>query len=368
MFHSEYFFEPKSNIPKKDFWKALELSNEHRKEDLEAAKKFDEGISSIQKKYLNSLYKIIGSDRIEKYLNLHRDRINKIRRIYQDIPQLPENKKKINSIRKKIIKGSNRLINESGVNIDKINKLIKISHDKAATLFTQTIGKGEEGKEVEKGNNTDYFPPYDGWGWSYIWEKSDEPDDPRIRHWSDHTTGWIGTDSIVEVRGADNSDFSYVRYRVALTQWHRIPRDTPCIYVNADIDQSVGEIWGGTGDECGVSDVSFHQSIRFYARIISPYSTPHTYFSVSTPDAIGAGIEHRNTPGIIVDDWSIRHFPLTPTRYVELNGHFSEGDWIAIHFGIETYNYFWSNDVSILSLVDQRCWIPRIGIADAGWI
>lgn len=365
MHHSELFFEPNADLPKKDYWKALELSIDHRKEELEAAKQFNEGIIGLQKQYLDDLFKIIGGDRVKKYLQLHSERIDKIRRIYQSYPHTPENMEKITELRKKIIEGSNKVINESGVNADQVKELMKQSHDKAATLFTQTIGKGEEGKEVERVKNTDYFPPYSGWGWSYVWQRSDEPDMPTFARFLNHRTGEIGTYSYIQVIGADNSDLAYVRYRVALAQWHRISRDTPRIYVNADIDRVNTPYWGSTSDECGISGVSFRQRMCFYARIISPYSTPHTYFSVATPHTSGAGFDHRNLPRTLDDRWSSTHFPLRSTRNVEIGGPFSESDWICIHFGIETYNYFWSNDVTVTSGMDQHYMINRIGITEA---
>lgn len=361
MFQSESYIKPIKDVPDDVYWQALEASAMQRIEALKAAKAYNDAMQSVRKEYLDELYSIVGEDNLQQYLTLHKKRIEKMRSVTIECPPTVEGYKKIKDIRRRTVEQSIELINKSKVDVSNVKTLQETYRDKAFKVFSETIGKGEIVTKEPSDNlkNTDFEPPYSGWSWDYSWSwsKSGGLPNPSYQRYLDHTLGRVGSYSYTQVTDADNSDYVQVLYRTAVRQWYRVPKIGQ-VRVKVELESIDTPYWGSIEDECGWSEIDLVQQTRVYAQVTVPVGNPRIYLWHP------AAFENRDT-NESSHSWSWARGPagiLSSSGYNTLPGAFDSGTWVVVDVGIETWNYFLSNDCTVRSGITQKYLVRKIGI------
>ena len=198
-----------------------------------------------------------------------------------------------------------------------------------------------------------HSPPYPGYHWDYSWYRTDEPWTPSYTRYLDKDAGQLGSYSYVGVWGADDWDLSYVRYRTAFRFWYKMPA-AGMFELYFKMQSVHSNFYGDTDDEWGWSDVSVKQYSRPYVRVVSPtvgqrrFGNYLFYYYENDEDSY----------------WYNQVAPVMSTRwaYVLSEDAYAANKWLLVEAGLEDYNYFFSNDVTVDSTVKQKWFVPEIWI------
>jgi hypothetical protein len=201
-----------------------------------------------------------------------------------------------------------------------------------------------------------YGPPYPGWAWAYSWDKSDEPWYPTFARYLDSASGGLGTYTHIHVSGADDDDWSQVRYRTAMRFWYHLPV-AGMAEVWMDMQCIATPYSGWLEDEWGWSDSHCDQESLAYLRVIAPgpgafrRSTILDYRRTGT-DAHWSG--DAAAPGVF--RWA----------HIFSADAYAGGTWLLLEVGTEEWNHFWSNDVSIHSAMTMRWFLRHVYVRSTG--
>ncbi len=189
-------------------------------------------------------------------------------------------------------------------------------------------------------NNWDFYsPPYEGYFWSFEWDRSDEPDDPTLARYLDSNNGQIGSSINTRLNGADDNDFLNAQYATGFQIWHQVRSHGPleaylALRVN-DIEYSQK-----ASDEFGWS--SFIQA-QFTRVQLSILGTDENWEIKAKP--LYNHFEHDF--GIAINqEWlfpknDIHSFYLTSDKI------YSAGSWVLLNAVVDNYSWFEANDYSI---------------------
>lgn len=369
MYQSGAHLVERRDVPQDAYFRAYEAARTAEAHDIEQVKTFEAGLQHLRQTYRQQLHTMIGEGHLKRYLRLHRKRMQRVKTAQRSFRPSREGFQEQAKFYAGLIKGSTRLIHASGVDVRGVQPLARRLHAKAWELFEQTVGKAGDAPTTPTGPNQEYRPPFDGWGWSYSRSRSDEPDDPAFERYLNATTGEVGSRSTLRVSGADDADYGSVLYRTAIRQWYQVPVAAARLRVRINaVDWVENDYWGNYSDECGYCQHDCRQRVRFYAKVSSPFVSDSHYFMYAAGLG-GSGFDFRDHDRRDTfpetGSWALAHVPGVPTEFVDIGGPFDAGDWVLVDVGLETYNYFWSNDVSIHQGLNQRYLIQNIGITTA---
>ncbi len=185
-----------------------------------------------------------------------------------------------------------------------------------------------------------YEPPYDGWAWSYSWNRSDEPDDPSISHVVDPNTGQLGSSIRWRLDGADNDDEGTATYYTGLRQWHRTGDRTGRLEVDIGLRPSTARYWGRNKDEWGISHVVVHSFARVVLNVLGPdgnwdrQDDAALYMFFSTRSGFSW------SEAIVPSGARITYNVWTDTFY-------DPGTWVLVEVGLRNVSWFTADDVNI---------------------
>jgi hypothetical protein len=192
---------------------------------------------------------------------------------------------------------------------------------------------------------------------------------PVHERWLNEDTGEIGNRTVVDISDADDSDFSWIRYRTGVREWFLMP-SLGQVRVRMEwegIDNPYSgaieaEEWWGEN-----SEVDVRQNVKGYARVIAPVLGPRILKTVGPGWPMMWG-EYRDTNE---DDheWSRSRLDAGDIVSVEafvLPGVIEEGEWVLVEAGIWTKNYVWSNDCAVRSEQTQRVIVRELGLSSTG--
>ncbi len=365
MYQSEFYIKPTKEVPEDAYWKAMEASINLRMQDLKAAKAHDENLQILRKEYLDQLHSLIGQKNLSAYLTLNKKRIEDMRSARRQCPTTVEGHKELEAIRRQTVEKSMGAIKQLGIDVNKVKILQKTYKDKARALFLETIGKGEtvlDNPSHEVKNQT-FTPPYSGFAWTWFGSRSRGLPAPATDRWINVDTGEIGNYTSISVNGADDSDSSSITYRTALGQWFRMP-SIGQVRIRVGFEAIDTGYSGSIEHEWGWSEIDLIQDVRVYAQVTSPVASERIYTRFQNP----RGLRYHDTNE---DTHSWEHERFSPDDPIlDLNitipGAFDRDTLVLVVVGIETYNYFWSNDCTVRSNQTQRYLVREIGLSSTG--
>jgi hypothetical protein len=187
--------------------------------------------------------------------------------------------------------------------------------------------------------------PYEGYFWSYSWERSDEADDPVLARHLDHISGQTGSSISTRLSGADDDDFLRAEYYTAVNVWHTALATGPLEgYLAFAFRTSTYS--GQVSDEFGFSSATYSQWARARFRILSSQGLMDT--------------QESRVFNFISTDWgdgeSWSNYVALPNDvhwyYFKTATSFSQGSTLLIEAGIWNMTWFSSNDESITTADD----------------
>jgi hypothetical protein len=204
-------------------------------------------------------------------------------------------------------------------------------------------------------NNWDFYtPPYDGYFWSFEWDRSDKPDDPILARYIDSNNGQIGSSINTRLKGADDSDFLNAQYATGFNIWHQVRADGP---LEAYIVLRVNDIayTQKADDEFGWSDFTQSQFTRVELRILGTDEN----FEISNK-VIYNHFEHD-------DGVAINHEWLFPRNdihsfYFKSDKIYAAGSWVLLNAVIDNYSWFKANDYSIKTTNNVHLLMDQLSI------
>lgn len=364
-FTSGFDLEPVSGVPEKEHKKVAKISVDLIQSELNNAKNLNTKILRISKEYRKELRSIIGDQNIKNYNGLHRKLRNRVNNVVLKAEPTFEGETEIRGARKKIIEESRNYLKTIDFNTN-LAKRARDKHKKELQdAIRDTIKRPEKPnylvlpEKVPKDIHNPweiYQPPYPGWSWSYWWGVSDEPRYPIYSRYLNAAAGQIGTYTSNYVSGADNSDYSYVRYRTAVRFWYKIPVAgmVNCWVRMQSIDTRHS---GWFDDEWGWSDATCDQESKAYLRVINPGPGALRYATILDYRRSGTDASWNGTllyPGY--ERWA----------HVYSSDSYPSNTWLLLEFGTEDWNHFWCNDVSVGSYMTMRWFLKNIYLRSSG--
>jgi hypothetical protein len=357
MYELELHFEKSEDLPGNAYWQALEAYESQRIERVKAAKKYCDAFSHLKQEYLDALYSLIGKEKLPRYLNLHKRRIQNMRSIRKECPKTREGFKKLKEYRHKNVEKSTEIIENSGVDINRIKALQKEFKEKAGAISLEAIGKVEMGsrKPLEETRGEDWMdltPPFQGTRKDAEVHSSNL--EPTYRIHCNQYTGMMAHDSRVQIRDADNSDYATVKTFTEVCKICRVPRSCNNFGVMASFEVKDSFHQGHAEHECGFSDWSLFQDVRAVIRLKKLWP----FGAIQTKLTRIVGFEPINQWDVMYTNgynlepsWSFQYWDIAIediyTGFVNFSGSFGLDDYVAVWVGIETENQVWSDDYTI---------------------
>lgn len=332
---------------------------------LRASEALAEEIAQLSSEYDRKLAKIVGGDHLKRYFNVRPESKEKLRQAIDAGEASRSGEKRIAKLRRKIVKQSRSYLDEIGFDDRAALKLRGKYEAKIRNATAKYLQLPEEPNWVVPPEQVPddvhnpwavYGPPYPGWAWSYNWNRSDEPRNPTFSRYLNSSSGELGSYTSIAVAGADNSDYSSVRYRTGVRFWYRIPA-TGLVEVWMRMQAIHTPYSGWHSDEWGFSGVGTDQESHATLQVISPGPGATRKATI---------LDYRRTGTNA--NWS-REVSQAPTqRWAHLYslGSFAEGTWLLLETGTEEWNHFWSNDVSVGSYMTQRWFLQNVYVRSTG--
>lgn len=256
--------------------------------------------------------------------------------------------KELKTLRSSKVKDSSLIDANADNNIGKINQL-KAEYVKKVSLLHDNLHKElavdpptvvfPQPNPVSNNNWAFYTPPYDGFFWSFEWNRSDEPDDPILARYLDNNNGQIGSTINTRLKGADDSDFLNAQYATGFQIWHQVQVDGP---LEAYIALRVNDIAYSQkfNDEFGWSSFTQSQFTRVELRILGT--------DEDWEIKIESLYNHFEIPRkvIITKEWL---FPRNDIHsfYFKSDKIYAAGSWVLLNAVVDNYSWFLANDYSI---------------------
>jgi hypothetical protein len=347
-------------VPKEFYFEAVEAMYRQRIKDLKAAKAYHQKANKLKAEYQAALHELIGSEHLERYQRLHNIRVKKFRKAAVTVAGTTAQLQQREAQRVDSVKKSMRQIEKSGVDLKKLAKLRESYENKVGRLFERTVGEGTIAETVPKPKNCDYEPPYllDAREFEHYESDSFMPR-PSLTRYLNGSTGEFGSRTRIHFSGADEFDVIWATCRTGFMFLYRSPTNGVPI-VNLSVEAIDVNYDGSIENECGRSDASVRQLARFYGQVYTGGGTAdRTYCEPSIININRRAREDRWSGRVAAPGTDVHYsFPLaTPVR---------ADRWVLIGIGVETYNWFLSNDCAVDSTIEARLFARCVGIATTG--
>lgn len=365
MFATGFHMEPVTDVPEKAQQEGAGISLELGQEELREAQSLVSTVNRLTTGYQRELRSILGEENLERYLEFRVPLRQRVREVIAQATPTVVGERDIQEARQQVAEESREFLHEIGFNMARASQLRGEYHIRVQKALAEARGRPEEPnylvlpEMVPKDVHNPwamYEPPYPGWAWAYSWYRTDEPRNPSFARYLNSAAGQLGTYTHTHVSGADDSDWSYVRYRTAMRFWYYLPAAGMAeVWMQM---QSIGTPYSGwLSDEWGWSDSACDQESHAYVRVIAP----------------GPGAPRKST---ILDyrrtgtsaNWSNDVVPDGAWRWSHIfsSDAYSGGTWLLLEVGTEEWNNFWSNDVSIHSAMTMRWFLRRVYVRSTG--
>lgn len=198
-----------------------------------------------------------------------------------------------------------------------------------------------------------YMAPYNGFSWSFVWNRSDEPDDPLLIRYLDTADGHIGSSISTRVSGADDDDSLRAEYYTGLNVWHTtLASGVLEAYLAFEFNASPYS--GKVTDEFGFSDATFQQWAGARLRVIGTHGDSETLESQI--------LNHVDTAW--GEDKSWNKYAFTPRDrhwfFFRTSLGFQQGEAVLVEAGILNVTWFTCNDQSVTTFDDVDLRLERI--------
>lgn len=354
--------DPVNRLPRSAFWQFQEAQASIRLAEIAEARQFEEDVTRLRSEYLNALPQIIGEHDLPEYLERHKLRIAAMRSAREKCIPSPAGYANLQQTRERIAQRSTKLIQQSSVDVDQLERLQAEYKTKSSKLLRQTLGAGETltlRPTDRRGPNQTYRPPYLGWDWYFLPGSSTDSSFSFAHTRADRITGEILSDSSIRLVDADDSDYVYVLCRPRF----RIVYTTPSageIVALVELESILTSHSGAIENECGYSEVDLTQRMRVYAQRTWPDASARIYAELpGASDYHDDRARSHHWSGSLIDSGLTRSVTLTIPGTVEAD------EMVGVDVGIETYNHVWSNDCTMESQLFHDYFIREIHLSIA---
>jgi hypothetical protein len=365
MYGSGFHLDPVKDVPKNAQQQAAGISLELEQEELKESQSLAKTVQGLSAEYQEKLRAIIGPENLERYSEFRVPLRQQVRDLILKASPTVVGEREIQEARRQAAEESREFLKEIGFNMPRASQLRGEYHTRIQKVLSEAIGRPEEPnylvlpEMVPKDVHNpwvSYQPPYPGWAWSYWWNKSDEPSYPSFARYLNSASGQLGTYTRTHVSGADNSDWSNVRYRTAMRFWYYLPvAGMAEVWMNMQCIDTPYSGW--LSDEWGWSDSACDQESHAYLRVIVPgYGTSR---KSTILDYRRTGTD-ANWSGHVT--WAGNH----RWAHIFSADAYAGGTWLLLEAGTEEWNHFWSNDVSIYSAMTMRWFLSRVYVRSTG--
>jgi len=361
MYRAGFHTEPVTEVPQEMQEQAAGISLELEQDELNEAQSLENNLHSLGTEYQEKLHAIIGGKHRERYYEFRKSIRERVRDIIRNSTSTNAGEHEVEKARHQAIEESQELLKEIGFDIPRATVMREEYHQRYQEIMADAIERPEEPNYLvlpemvpEEIHNPWKIirPPFAGSSSSCSSWKTDEPDTPHYTRHVSAAAGRLGSVSIIRVSGADDSDQAEVRCRTGLRFWYFMPAagmlETWIRMQSLDTPFS-----GSHYNEWGWSSCVTHQESYAYLRVINP----------------GPGKWRKSTLLKIrrereTDKWAGMVTPVSRYRYAHIysSSSYPGGKWLLLEIGMDDWNYFWSNDVSILSGMEMRWFISSIHI------
>lgn len=322
-----------------------------RQTSIGKAVELNRTLRALRDGYLNDLHKLIGEDKLKRYLLLHERRMKEMADARLRLPLTADGINQLNDHRKEIVARSIKLIQDAGVDTNRVIELQETYKQRALEeiekLDRDDLMECISEDDPSSSPNKTYKPPYIGTRkWVYS-THSNGAASPVYGHSLWAGNGRLASHSTISVKDADDSDYAGVWYKTDVGFLYRMPAAGK-LRIKVEFDQNEYLATGDAVDECGISSFDLRQYIYCYVELMgigyaAGLSTKRymPYEKVESTSGPGLG------PGC-KDKWSTQGYGgIRTLHFGTLPPAFNKGDFVLIFIGVYAKNYFWVNDVSV---------------------
>ena len=264
--------------------------------------------------------------------------------------------KQENTSRTRIIRETKALLEKIGVDRTQLDALQRTYRDAARSLVSRRdILEPRPPRPTRQcGPWVTYTAPFNGFFWSFAWERSGSADTPVLTRHLDRATGRIGSSIELEVSDAGDNDRATADYYTGLNVWHTTLATGP-LEVYLAFEFTASDWSGRVRDEFGFSDATYHQWAG--ARLLAL-------------DPLGPSEESQESRILHLiefvwgedDDWSeYAEKPRDIHWYrFKTGATFEQGRSVLLEAGIVNFSWFRANDESVTMSDDVDLRLDRI--------
>lgn len=332
-----------------------------RLQNLKYARSYSESLYELREKYLKKLHSLIGEDKLGKYLNLHNERLEEMKKARKELPPTAKGLEKLHKLRQRAVQKSKEVIDGSGVDVKEFQKLQREYAKSAAALNGKTISKGEGShpdiRGADYGKNQTYRPPYLGEDSECFSDRSRGT--VTSANWTNRLTGEVSAETTIRIRDADDSDFAFAVCRPRMRIVYTMDRPGP-LTIQVQLETLNDQVNGSYDDECGYSDFDFHQRLFVCAQRTWPHPSLPIYSELP-----GGSYFHYDRVGPMgMLSWTLDFSEpgdlSTASLTIPARPGARPDEMMGIDVGIETLNYCWVNDVTISGRMRNSYFIREI--------
>lgn len=361
-----FHLEPVEDVPEDEQLKAAGAALELEQEELKQAQSLATKVRGLSTQYQTKLRSIVGDENLERYVEFRRGLRTEVRDVVTRARPTVVGETEVREARLQAAEKSRKFLKKIRFDMARASKLRGDFHTQFDEVVSKAIGRPEEPNYMllpemvpEEIHNPwkIYRPPYPA-GYQYCWKnKSDEPNWPYCYTHLHTAAGQLGSYSHIHVSGADDSDYAYARCRTAMRFWYYLPvAGMVEIYMRM---QSIHTPYSGwLSDEWGWSDSACDQESYAYLRVL--YPAPKAPRKSTILDYRRTGTDASWSRDVVPDGYCCRwpHF-FSADAY-------PGGTWLRLEVGIDDWNRFWSNDVSICSRMNLKWFLSRVYVRSTG--
>jgi hypothetical protein len=197
-----------------------------------------------------------------------------------------------------------------------------------------------------------YMAPYHGYFWSFVWSRSDEPDDPQLTRYLD-ASGRIGSSIRTRVSGADNDDSLRAEYYTGFNVWHTT-QASGVLEVYLAFEFNASPYSGKVTDEFGFSHATFQQWAGARLRVADTQGAAETQESRILNHVDTAWGESKSWDAFAFEPRD-RHWFFYRTSL-----GFQQGQAVLIEGAVFNSTWFIADDQSITTFDDLDLRLERI--------
>lgn len=365
MFSTGFNLDPVKEVPAEVQEEAMDLCLDIDRRDLHWTKSLQGALRELDVAYQKELHNLIGTQNLERYFNFRAAQQKEIKTAVIKQPPTLVGEHKLLETRKRAIRNSHQFLQDINFDMARGTELREAYRRRLFEVIERHREKPDEPNYLVMPEDVPeniynpwvvFGPPYPGWAWSYGRNWSDEPDVPSIARYLNSASGSIGSYTYTHVGGADDSDFAWARYKTGMRFWYRMPV-AGLLEVWLHL-QAVNTYYAGYFvDEWGWSDANCDQESHFFLQVIAPEVSAMRLSTVLDYRRTGTSAHWGNEAVDAGDD-----------RWAHLfsTNAYAAGTWLLVEVGTQEWNHFWSNDVSIGSMVQMQWFMENAYLRSSG--